>query len=738
MTALHAPEASRPVIREADDADQARIPEASRPRIEPVRRSTLDRMVVGVPLTAAAIGFLIAEAGGADPGADEVGAEGGGPVPTRPEPGVDDAFAAATPAVEASLQDLEGEAVAGGGSAGPAAGSALLPAPDAGAGWTGAADPSLGQTLEGSGEASATGGSEAPVHAGPSVSISFATAPGGGFGTGVDGEPGNDGDERGDIGKTVNAGGADDVIHGTDADDLLSGGAGDDEIHGHAGNDLIDGGSGDDLLFGGAGDDRVLGGDGNDEVHGGTGDDSLHGGSGNDLLFGNAGRDVLEGGAGQDLLDGGAGADRMSGGTGDDVLVVSDLHDVALEDSRSPDAGGADTVRVGEGYAADLKAAFGAEAATFTLGADVDKSLPDGATGFKQQLDPDVEQVRLEGSANHDLIGDQGDNRLIGNDGDNLLEGRAGDDVLGGGAGADILSGGRGDDHLDGGAGDDILSGGLGRDELHGGDGDDLLDGGAGSDRLFGEGGNDTFVLGLHENSIDTVFDHDGLNRIVVEDGEGHTIETAVAGGDLHIIVDKNPIAVVEDYDGASFDGIQVGEGTSSIGDLMAANAAAGPALRSAAASTSPPAAAADGDLLSAYLNQTSHAGGISADIIAGTSAADWLSGLDGDDSLTGAAGNDVLEGGAGSDRLSGGLGDDRYLFRSGEGGFDVIEDAEGLNVAELHGFAGAKLQGVMIGADLWVVADQAPIFKVEQFDEAAFAGIRNGDAFMSVEDLLT
>ncbi|HEX6143276.1 MAG TPA: hypothetical protein VFZ01_11185, partial [Geminicoccaceae bacterium] len=179
------------MLREADDADQARLPEAPRPRIEPVRRSTLDRMAVGVPLTAAAIGFLIAEGGGADPGADEVGAEADGPVPTRPEPGVDDAFAAATPAIEASLQDLDGEAVAGGGSAGPAAGSALLPVPDAGAGWTGAAVPSPGQTLEGAGEASATGGSEAPVHAGPSVSISFAAAAAGVFGTSIDGEPGN-------------------------------------------------------------------------------------------------------------------------------------------------------------------------------------------------------------------------------------------------------------------------------------------------------------------------------------------------------------------------------------------------------------------------------------------------------------------------------------------------------------------------------------------------------------------
>lgn len=124
--------------------------------------------------------------------------------------------------------------------------------------------------------------------------------------------------------------------------------------------------------------------------------------------------------------------------------------------------------------------------------------------------------------------------------------------------------------------------------------------------------------------------------------------------------------------------------------------------------------------------------------LLSGTSSNDWLTGLDGDDLISGGAGRDILEGGFGSDVLSGGLGDDRYLFRSGESGLDTIRDADGSNFAELHGFTGARLEGVMVGSDLIVVAHHAPIFKVENFlgHEDSFLGIKNGDEFITADDL--
>ncbi|HEX5077919.1 MAG TPA: hypothetical protein VFV80_02135, partial [Geminicoccaceae bacterium] len=123
---------------------------------------------------------------------------------------------------------------------------------------------------------------------------------------------------------------------------------------------------------------------------------------------------------------------------------------------------------------------------------------------------------------------------------------------------------------------------------------------------------------------------------------------------------------------------------------------------------------------------------------LVGTSGADWLQGLAGADQLHGGDGADVLEGGAGSDLLQGGAGDDRYLFRSGESGLDIIRDAEGSNIAELHGFTGARLEGVVVGHDLVVVADYAPVFRVENFvgNEASFAGIQVDDSFVATDEL--
>jgi hypothetical protein len=106
-----------------------------------------------------------------------------------------------------------------------------------------------------------------------------------------------------------------------------------------------------------------------------------------------------------------------------------------------------------------------------------------------------------------------------------------------------------------------------------------------------------------------------------------------------------------------------------------------------------------------------------------------------------GGDGQDVLEGRAGIDRLEGSAGDDRYLLRAEDAGIsDVIHDTEGSNVVELDGFAGTRLQAVVSGKDLVVVADGAPVFTFEDYvgNEQALAGIRVGDEVVSAEDLLS
>jgi Ca2+-binding RTX toxin-like protein len=394
---------------------------------------------------------------------------------------------------------------------------------------------------------------------------------------------------------------------------------------------------------------------------------------------------------------------------------------------------------VDDDFAASLQAAGGPASVTFVFSDNLGITLPQDAESYSQQVAPGIEHVVLSGSANHDVLGDSGNNQLTGNAGDNALYGRGGDDVLSGGAGNDLLDGGAGSDLLEGGAGDDILNGGSAADQLYGGDGDDILNGGLGSDQLYGGAGNDTFVLGLSDNAVDTIFDHEGSNQLSLEGFAGGTVQTALVGDDLYLIVDHNPAAVVSGYRGHedAWAGLDTGQGLVPFADLMAQNAGSGPPLASTAPATA--AVAAPGDVLSAYLTSPSHLGGAGADQLSGSSGADWLSGLAGDDHLQGGAGQDVLDGGAGADLLEGGAGDDRYLFKSGEWGLDTIRDAEGSNLAELHGFAGARLEGRVVGNDLYVVVDHAPLFKVANFvgHEASFAGVEIDGELVTTDDLL-
>jgi Ca2+-binding RTX toxin-like protein len=216
-------------------------------------------------------------------------------------------------------------------------------------------------------------------------------------------------------------------------------------------------------------------------------------------------------------------------------------------------------------------------------------------------------------------------------------------------------------------------------------------------------------------------------------------VQTLIAGDDLYLFVDYNAVAVVESYLGneGSLLGIDLGQGNQLVDHLMRENGGAGPAASSATSvADSPP--SPDDDLLGSWLTRPSLSGGSGSQTLRGTSEADWLSGLDGDDHLEGRAGRDVLEGGAGADLLEGGGGDDRYLFRSSEAGLDTIRDAEGSNIAELQGFTGARLEGVVVGRDLMVAADYAPLFTVKNFvgNEGTFAGIQNGDSFIPTDQL--
>ena len=270
---------------------------------------------------------------------------------------------------------------------------------------------------------------------------------------------------------------------------------------------------------------------------------------------GAAADDQLAGGSGDDYLDGGPGTDLLGGGTGHDVLVLADIRDAATELPLGADSGGNDTVVVTDGYGSSLASALPATGgkATFVLGRPDLASFPHDVAAFHQQIDPDIENIRLEGSGAHDVVGDDRDSIIIGN------------------AGANHLYGGGGADHIDGGAGGDWIHGGGGDDWILGGDGNDWIDGGDGADTLYGGAGDDTFVLGLHEGQ-DRVFDHEGHNALILKGGAdpgGLTAE--LQGNDLVLTHADQVIATVQDYahHADSFTGIDLGQGLRPLDDFI-------------------------------------------------------------------------------------------------------------------------------------------------------------------------
>ena len=358
-------------------------------------------------------------------------------------------------------------------------------------------------------------------------------------------------EEVGPIGRYVRGDGSDGKVVLTDGDDIFVGSDGDEHVVGGAGDDYLDGAGGDDRLEGGTGDDTLLGGSGNDLLEGQAGDDLLDGGIGDDQLLGGGGDDQLLGGGGDDFLNGGSGIDRLEGGTGNEILVLADVRDAVTEFSLGIDQGGNDTVVVADSYGASLATALAGTGgrATFVLGRPDIAHFPTDVAGFRQQIDPDIENIRLEGSKAHDVVGDDHASLIIGNNGANRIHAAGGDDSVLGGGGADWIDGG---------------------------DGDDWLDGGLGSDTIYGGGGDDVFVFGLHENG-DLIFDHEGRNTLRIAGADPAKVQAGLQGDDLVVTHDGAVLAKIDGYAGhaENYAGIDLGQGVRPISDFMADPAAA-------------------------------------------------------------------------------------------------------------------------------------------------------------------
>lgn len=163
------------------------------------------------------------------------------------------------------------------------------------------------------------------------------------------------------------------------------------------------------VQYGTTGDDILAGSGSADFIFGLSGNDDLSGVGGDDGLYGGDGTDNLNGGAGNDVLDGGADADNLEGGAGNDTYLFAS----------------GDTIVEGAGQGTDtvISSIF-----------------------FDLSVDPDLENLRLDGAGSINASGNAKDNVIIGNSGDNQIGGDQGKDLLGGGEGKDTLTGGADED----------------------------------------------------------------------------------------------------------------------------------------------------------------------------------------------------------------------------------------------------------------------------------------------------
>lgn len=167
-------------------------------------------------------------------------------------------------------------------------------------------------------------------------------------------------------GGSIDGGGGNDTITGSDMDDDLRGGDGDDIIFAQDGDDTVSGDAGNDRIFLNAGDD-VYGPE--DTAENTAGDDFVNGGSGNDFIV--------------DLL----GSNRLVGSSGNDVLISLDGLSETGQYDTPEELGTTDTLSGGFGN--DILVADGGDVVTGGVGNDLFFVTDDE--------DTDLEEVQIEG-----------------------------------------------------------------------------------------------------------------------------------------------------------------------------------------------------------------------------------------------------------------------------------------------------------------------------------------------------
>ena len=442
---------------------------------------------------------------------------------------------------------------------------------------------------------------------------------------------------------------------------------------------------------------------------GGATDGVINGTDADNILTGGAGNDTIYGMSGNDQLDGGGGADLLYGGIGNDLYFVVDNNDTIFEDA----GGGTDTIQ---------------SSITYSL-----VSLPN------------VENIRLTGTANINATGNDHSNMLISNGGANVLNGGIGTDIASfelshAAVTASLLTNSATGDGSDTFISIENLVGSIYNDSLTGNNSNNVLDGLNGVDTLTGLGGADIYmvdnvgdvVVEAAGDGIDTVYssvtytlsanvEHLQLYGTLAINGTGNAADNVIrannmdntlsglSGNDQITGEDGNDTAVYRgnfsdytiSYDGATalftvHDNVAGRDGTDSVksveffqfADVTKTAADVIPLVPMVRNGISFLPDRYAGPATTAW-GQPIHfqfIGDSSNEVVQGTAYNDFINVAGGDDAVNGGAGQDVIDGGVGSNFLTGGEGIDIF-FSDGRGGVTIWstitdwEDYEQLSV---------------------------------------------------------